>query len=141
MIIFHEGAAVSELQDSALAPDCLADQKGFCLGMKKAGGVKLDKLHIRDSGARAIGHCHSVTGRYIGIGRDKIDFACPAGSQDYESGFKCVHLVVSDIVSISTNTPIFLSGVRPQDFCSPDQVDCDAIFIDADILGFVSLGT
>jgi hypothetical protein len=71
----HDRHVVLRAQDRALAAHRLADQERFGLRMVQAGRMELDELHVRERGARAIGHRHPVAGRDVGIARVEIHLA------------------------------------------------------------------
>ena len=60
----------ASMQDAALAAHRLGDRETMrACGMKEAGRVKLDELHVGDRRAGAPRHRHAVAGRDRGIGR------------------------------------------------------------------------
>ena len=67
MVDRHEGGAVGELQNPSFAANGLRDEEGFRLGVIEARRMKLDKFHIGDCRARAVGHRHTVAGDDIRV--------------------------------------------------------------------------
>ena len=65
----------------AFAAHRLGDQKGFGVGVVKAGRVELDEFHVGHPAAGAPGHGDAVAGRRIGIGGVEIDLAGATGGQ------------------------------------------------------------
>ena len=53
--------------------------------MVQAGGVKLEKLHVRDPGSCAVSQRNTVASSGIRIGSVQINLSCPSGSQ--QNGF------------------------------------------------------
>ena len=51
-------------------------------GMIKAGGMKLDELHVGHGRAGAIGHGHAVARGNVRVGGVKINFAAAARGQE-----------------------------------------------------------
>ena len=51
--------------------------------MEKAGGMKLNELHVGNDRARPPGHGHAVAGRHVGVGGIKVNFAASSGSQHH----------------------------------------------------------
>ena len=129
MIFFHEGRSVFQLENTAFATDGFADQKGLCLWMKQAGGMKLDKLHVCNFSARTVGHGDAITRGNVGIGGDQIHLAGTARAQDSVFGAISVNPVLIDIQNIGAQTvddgslAVFLD----------DQVNADMIFIDFNV--------
>ena len=75
----HEGDAVAQPQDAALAAQGLADQERLGLGVVEAGGVELEELHVGHLGAHPVGHGHPVAGGDVGVGGVEVDLARAAG--------------------------------------------------------------
>ncbi len=77
----HEGGAVAQPQDPALAAQGLADQERLRRRVIEAGRVELEELHVADPRADPVRHRHAVAGRDVGVGRVEVDLAAAAGGQ------------------------------------------------------------
>ena len=133
MVSFHEGAAAFQLQDSPFAPYGLADQERFGIRMVQAGRVKLHEFHIGDPGARPVGHRDPVSGGDVGIGRDEVHLAGPAGRQDDEFCPEGVDFIVENIQDVSPEALIGLRFFSAGKVGFQDQVDGDVVFIGGDV--------
>src|SRR5690606_24673708 len=48
VVLFHEGSTIRKAQDSTLTSQGFADQKALGARLEEDGGMKLEKLHVRD---------------------------------------------------------------------------------------------
>jgi hypothetical protein len=78
----HEGVAVREAQDAALAAQRLRDEEALGLRVEERGRVELEELHVRDERARAVRHRDAVARRDVGVGRVEVDLARAARRED-----------------------------------------------------------
>lgn len=88
MDVVHKLDALDGFEDAAFAADGFADEEGFGLGMVEAGGVELDKFHVGDGHACAVGHGDAVTGSDVWVGGIEVDFSAAASGQDGDSSGK-----------------------------------------------------
>ena len=110
VVVFHEPPALGVEEDSALAPHGLGNKEGLGLGMEKAGGMKLNELHVGDHGPGPPGHGHPVAGRHIRVGGIKINLAASSGGQHDGVAAKRLDLTGGFVENVNPHTAI-LHGV------------------------------
>ena len=81
VVLLHERGAVLEAQHAALAAQGLADEKALGLRVVEHRRMELVELHVRDLGARAVGHRDAVARRDVGVRRVQVHLARAAGGQ------------------------------------------------------------
>ena len=91
--VVDDGGALCVHNARAFAAGGFADEKRHRLGgvgrvggMKQAGGMELDELHICDSASGAERHCGAVAGGVFGSGGVKINFSGAAAGEDDRAG-------------------------------------------------------
>jgi len=94
--------------------------------------VKLDEFHVGDPGAGPVGHGDAVARSDIGIGRDQINLAAAAGSEDDILGLEGMDAIVMKIQNIGAKTATGLRVFAALQERFHDQIDGDEIFVDMD---------
>ena len=79
----HEILAPGITQDSPFAADCFRNQKRTLFGVEEAGGMELNKFHVRDGDSGAPCHGHPVARRNRRIRGVEINLPASPGSQHY----------------------------------------------------------
>src|ERR1700746_2135322 len=82
-IALHEALALGICQIPAFAARALGDQASCAID---AGRMKLDELHILQWESRAQGHCISVAGADMRLGRREIGASAAASRQYHDMG-------------------------------------------------------
>src|SRR3984957_19983840 len=129
MILGHEFTPESIYQFTTLASHRLADQERFSLRMKKAGGMKLNKLHIGDGCSGPPRHRHTVSGRYIRVRRVEINFAASTGGKDNSIAPDGLHIPGGFIQNVGPDHAILCRIAEPA--CG-DQVNTHVIIENPD---------
>ena len=129
MVALHEGGAVGQFQNRALAAKRLRNEKRLGGGMIQAGGMELVELEVGDRRARPIRHRDAVARRDIGIGGVEIDLAGAARRQHRGARNHFADFVSAAVERIDAPACVRLSrgGILDQ------QIDRDVIFQSADV--------
>ena len=81
VVALHEGRAVAQPQDAALAAQRLGDEERLGRRVVEARRVELEELHVGDARADPIGHGDAVARRDVGVRGVEVDLAGAAGRQ------------------------------------------------------------
>ena len=109
----HEAVTVGQQQAPPLAAQGLGDQKGPCLRVIEAGGMKLHELHVGYSATCAPGHGDAIPGGDIRVAGIEVDLAGPAGSDDHEAGEQRLDLTAGLVEDIGPQAAVELQAQLP----------------------------
>jgi len=126
----HEFDAGNTFQNSTFSADGFADEKGLCSRMVQARGMKLDKLHVCDSSARAISHGNAVAGGNIGVGGIEINFSATTCGQESDRSGESFNSASAIIENVNAEATV-VGDVT--EFLAGDEIDGEMIFEDFDI--------
>ena len=119
----HDRRAGLRLQDRPFSAHRLADQERLRLRVVQARGVELDELHVRECGAGAIGHRHSVARGDVGIARVEIDLARAAGGEQRHARLERHHCSVR-VEHIRADRA---RGAAPTELGRDEQIDAAVV--------------
>src|ERR1051325_2361086 len=98
--------------------------------MIERGGMELDEFHIRDCGAGAIRHRHTIAGRYVRIGCVEINFAAAARGEEKISAGKRFDLTSVAIENVNAQATIHAGKTN---FLAGDEIDGEVVFENLDL--------
>ena len=130
MIPRHEFAPGRIDEFATLSPHRLANQERFFLRIKKAGGMELNKLHVRDCCSDSPSHRDSVSGRHIGIRCIEVNLAASASGEDHTIAPPRFNIPGGIIESIDTDHAIL--GCIAELPCG-DQINTHVIIENPDV--------
>ena len=137
VVLLHEGFAIGQLKDAAIAAHGLGDEVGGMrlLGIVEHRGVELHKLHIGHRTLGAIHHGDTVARSDDGVGGGEIDGSATACTHDGDLREIGIYLLSVRVEHVSTITLDVRRTTRDAhaQMVLGDDLDGKVILLDVDI--------